>query len=97
VKLAMLAKSAGARAIICSPLEIGAIREAVGPELSIITPGVRPISDAAGDDQQRTMDPRSAIQAGATYLVIGRPITSAWAQGPTALRDRAAAISSQLS
>jgi orotidine-5'-phosphate decarboxylase len=96
VKLALLAKSAGARAIICSPLEIVAIRVAVGPEISIITPGVRPSSDGSGDDQQRTMDPKSAIQAGATYLVIGRPITNAWAQGASAMRDRAAAISSQL-
>jgi orotidine-5'-phosphate decarboxylase len=96
VKLALLAKSAGARAIICSPLEIMAIREAIGPEISIITPGVRPSLDASNDDQFRKMDPKSAIQAGATYLVIGRPITSAWAQGASALRDRAAAISSQL-
>ncbi len=96
VRLALLAKAAGARAIICSPLEIGAMREAVGPELSIITPGIRPIVAAEHDDQQRTMDPKSAIAAGASYLVIGRPITSAWANGPTALRDRAAEISAQL-
>jgi orotidine-5'-phosphate decarboxylase len=96
VKLALLAKTAGARAIICSPLEITAVREAVGPEISIITPGVRPILDSGGDDQRRTLDPRSAIEAGATYLVIGRPITSAWVNGPGALRDRAAEISSQL-
>ena len=96
VKLALLAKTAGARAIVCSPLEIAAIREAVGPELSIITPGVRPILETGGDDQQRTMDPRSAIEAGATYLVIGRPITSSWVNGPGALRDRAAEISAQL-
>jgi orotidine-5'-phosphate decarboxylase len=96
VRLALLAKTAGARAIVCSPLEIAAIRAAVGPELSIITPGVRPIMDTGGDDQQRTMDPRRAIEAGATYLVIGRPITSAWANGPGALRDRVAEISSQL-
>lgn len=96
IRLAVLAKNSGARAIICSPLEIAAVREAVGPELSIITPGVRPIVAASGDDQRRTMDPKSAIDAGATYLVIGRPITSAWANGRIALRDRAAEISSQL-
>lgn len=95
VRLAKLAKGAGARAIVCSPLEISAVRRAVGPDLSIITPGVRPVSDKA-DDQQRTMDPKSAIAAGATYLVIGRPITGAWAQGFDALRDRAASIASQL-
>lgn len=96
VTLAKLAKTAGARAIVCSPLEISAVRQAVGPNLSIITPGVRPASDSASDDQQRTMDPKSAMAAGATYLVIGRPITSAWAQGFDALRDRAASIASQL-
>lgn len=96
VGLARLAKSAGARAIVCSPLEIAAIRQEVGPELTIIAPGVRPASEAGTDDQQRTMDPKSAIAAGATYLVIGRPITSAWAQGSDALRDRAAMIASQL-
>ncbi len=96
VALAKLAKSAGAQAIVCSPLEISAVRQAVGPDLSIITPGVRPISGKIFDDQRRTMDPKSAIAAGATYLVIGRPITSAWAEGFDALRDRAASIASQL-
>lgn len=96
VRLAKLATSAGARAIVCSPLEISAIREAVGPDTSIITPGVRPITSEIADDQRRTMDPKSAIAAGATYLVIGRPITSAWADGFDALRDRAASIASQL-
>lgn len=96
VTLAQLAKSAGARAIVCSPLEISAVRQAIGPDLSIITPGVRPVSEKVFDDQQRTMDPQSAMNAGATYLVIGRPITGAWAQGFDALRDRAAIIASQL-
>lgn len=97
VVLAKLAKSAGARAIVCSPLEISAVRQAVGPEISIITPGVRPVSEKVCDDQQRTMDPKTALESGANYLVIGRPITKAWALGPEALRDRAASIASQLS
>lgn len=96
VRLAKLAVAAGARAIVCSPLEISAVRNAVGPDIAIITPGVRPLVAAQKDDQHRTMDPRGAIEAGATYLVIGRPITSAWSQGEDALRDRAAEISSQL-
>jgi len=96
VNLAKLAKSAGASAIICSPLEICAVRQALGPEITIITPGVRPISDKGGDDQQRTMDPKSAMGAGANYLVIGRPITGAWEEGFEAMRDRAALIASQL-
>ncbi len=97
VNLAKLAKSAGARAIVCSPWEIAAIRQAVGPEISIITPGVRPADEKVSDDQQRTMDPKTAIQVGANYLVIGRPITKAWALGSEALRERAALIASQLS
>ncbi len=96
VRLARLATSAGARAIVCSPLEISAVRKAVGPDISIITPGVRPLSEAVEDDQHRTMDPRGALEAGASYLVIGRPITNAWAQGFDALSDRAASIASQL-
>jgi len=97
VELAKLAKSAGARAIVCSPLEIAAVRQAVGPEILIITPGVRPVSEKVSDDQQRTMDPKTAIESGANYLVIGRPITNAWVHGPDALRDRAASIASELS
>lgn len=96
VALAKLAKAAGAKAIVCSPLEISAVRQVVGPDISIISPGVRPVSDTVADDQQRTMDPKTAINSGATYLVIGRPITNAWALGPDAMRDRAAAIASQL-
>lgn len=97
VKLAILAKSAGARAIVCSPLEIAAIRNAVGPEMTIIAPGVRPIAARVKDDQARTMDPKSAMSAGATYLVIGRPITNLWIEGFTAMRDGAASIASELS
>lgn len=95
VRLAALAVSAGAKAIVCSPLEISAIRLAVGPDITIITPGVRPTSSLS-DDQQRTMDPKSAIAAGANYLVIGRPITSAWSDGLDALRARAATIAAEL-
>lgn len=96
VQLATLAKAAGARAIVCSPQEISAIRTAIGPEMTIITPGVRLTSEAL-DDQQRTMDPESAIGAGANYLVIGRPITQYWSQGFAAMRDRTAAIANRLS
>jgi len=96
VKLAKLAASAGARAIVCSPLEITAVRDAIGPDISIITPGVRPLTEIVADDQQRTMDPRAALEAGATYLVIGRPITRAWSEGFDSLSNRAALIASQL-
>ena len=76
-ELAKLAVSAGAQAIVCSPLEISAIRSAIPDEIVIITPGIRPLDQSKSDDQKRTMDPKSALAAGANYLVIGRPITAA--------------------
>jgi len=96
VGLATLATSAGAGAIVCSPLEIAAIRSAVGANPIIITPGVRPADSTKSDDQVRTMTPRDAIQAGATLVVIGRPITQSWSQGAQAMRDRAAQIAADL-
>lgn len=96
VGLAQLATQAGAGAIVCSPLEIAAIRTAVGSAPIIITPGVRPADSLASDDQVRTMTPKAAIEAGASLVVIGRPITHIWSQGASAMRDRAAEIASQL-
>jgi len=96
VALAKMAVSAGARAIVCSPLETAAIRSAVGPDPIIITPGVRPLSEVGSDDQKRTMTPSDAIAQGANYVVIGRPITSAWVDGPEALREKAALIASEI-
>lgn len=96
VALARLATKAGADAIVCSPLEISAIRSAVGSAPIIITPGVRPADNTAFDDQVRTMTPQAAIEAGASLVVIGRPITQSWSQGESAMRDRAAEIASQL-
>lgn len=96
VGLAQLATQAGAGAIVCSPLEIAAIRTAVGSAPIIITPGVRPADSLASDDQVRTMTPKAAIEAGASLVVIGRPITHSWSQGASAMRDRAAEIASQL-
>jgi orotidine-5'-phosphate decarboxylase len=91
VKLAQLASGSGARAIVCSPLEVAAIREAIGATPAIITPGVRPIGSALGD-QQRVMTPREAMLAGSTYLVIGRPITSLHSEGAEAMRKKALEI-----
>lgn len=96
VGLAQLATQAGAGAIVCSPLEITAIRTAVGSTPIIITPGVRPADSLASDDQARTMTPKAAIGAGASLVVIGRPITQSWSLGASAMRDRAAEIASQL-
>ena len=96
VGLARLAVLAGAEAIVCSPLEISAIRSAVGPVPIIITPGVRPADSSASDDQIRTMTPKAAIELGANLVVIGRPITNSWKQGSLAMRERAAEIASEL-
>jgi orotidine-5'-phosphate decarboxylase len=76
VRLARLAKASGMDGVVASPLEIGLIREACGPDFLIVTPGVRP-SFAAVDDQKRIMTPAEAVSSGADYLVIGRPIAKA--------------------
>lgn len=89
VALAKIAVTAGASAIVCSPFEAGAIRSAVGDGVTLITPGVRPVGSAAGD-QKRFMTPAQAIEAGANYLVIGRPITGQ--PSLEAMADAAAAI-----
>lgn len=89
VALAQLATTSGARAIVCSPLEIAAIRRVVGDEITIITPGVRPASSQPGDDQVRTMTPEAAIAQGANFVVIGRPITGKWSEGAVAMSQAA--------
>ena len=96
VGLAKIVVAAGAGAIVCSPLEIVAIRRAVGMGPIIITPGVRPANSSGSDDQVRTMTPKAAIEVGANLVVIGRPITQSWAMGANAMRERAAEIASEL-
>ena len=76
VSLARLARSSGLRGVVASPLEIASIRDACGEDFVILTPGIRPAGADAGD-QRRTMTPRAAIDAGADYIVVGRPITDA--------------------
>jgi orotidine-5'-phosphate decarboxylase len=95
-ELAQLAVSSGAGAIVCSPLETSNIRSAVGKETLIITPGVRPLSMMGTDDQNRTMTPSQAISAGANYVVIGRPITSAWEPTGVEIGKRAREISAEI-
>ena len=96
VALAKVAVNAGAKAIVCSPLEISAVRSSIGAQPIIITPGVRPPDMVGSDDQQRTMTPEDAIAAGANLVVIGRPITQSWAQGASAMKERAQEIGSRL-
>jgi len=85
VRLARLSKDCGLRGVVASPEEIEAIREACGPRLVIVTPGVRP-EGTSSDDQRRTKTPAAAIAAGADYVVVGRPITDA--RQPRAAAER---------
>jgi orotidine-5'-phosphate decarboxylase len=73
VRLARLAVEAGAGGIVCSPLEVAAVRAAVGPGPLLVVPGVRPAGAAKGD-QSRVATPAEAVRAGADVLVVGRPL-----------------------
>jgi orotidine-5'-phosphate decarboxylase len=71
-----MAKESGLNGVVCSPQEITAIRAACGPDFKIVTPGIRPRWSEA-NDQKRVTSPRDALELGADYMVIGRPITKA--------------------
>jgi len=78
LRLARLAHGQGIPGMVCSALEVGALREALGPNAVLVTPGIRPqIQDNGTDDQKRTGTPSSAIRAGSSLLVVGRPIRDA--------------------
>jgi orotidine-5'-phosphate decarboxylase len=89
-RLARLAVGAGARALVCSPQEVAAVRAAVGPDVTLITPGVRPAGAGVGD-QARVSTPAAARAAGADLLVVGRPITGSADPG-----EAAAALADEL-
>jgi len=76
LRLARLAVESGLRGLVCSPLEIVALRKIIPASVQLVTPGIRTGAEP-GDDQKRTLSPREAIQAGASWLVIGRPIYAA--------------------
>ncbi len=75
LKLCRLGVESGLDSFVCSPLEIKPLKEKLGNSIKLITPGIRPHWAAKGD-QKRVFTPRMAVEAGADYLVIGRPITA---------------------
>jgi len=87
VRLAKLAQSCGMDGVVCSAREIEVLREACGDSFKLVVPGIRP-SWASADDQKRIVTPREAVERGADYLVIGRPITAA--ADPAEAADRIA-------
>jgi orotidine-5'-phosphate decarboxylase len=75
LRLALLARDSGLDGAVCSPQEVAMLRAACGRDFLLVVPGVRPAGASAGD-QKRVLTPREALDAGADYLVIGRPITA---------------------
>jgi orotidine-5'-phosphate decarboxylase len=74
--LARMAMDAGLRGFVCSPQEVAAVRALAGPEATLVVPGIRPAGSDAGD-QKRIATPADTLRMGASYLVVGRPITQA--------------------
>jgi orotidine-5'-phosphate decarboxylase len=76
LRRAVQARDAGMGGIVCSPEEAKAVRAVLGPDMALVTPGIRPAGADKGD-QKRIATPRDALKAGASHLVVGRPITAA--------------------
>jgi len=85
VRLAQLAEKSGLRGLVCSPLEIAALRRLLPAHIQLVTPGIRTGAEKA-DDQKRTLSPREAMAAGANWLVVGRPIYAA--ENPRAAAEK---------
>ena len=97
MKKAGMARDAGCAGIVCSGQEVEAVKSAFGPDFQAVTPGIRPADQGvAADDQARVVTPAMAIQRGADYLVIGRPIRDA-RDPAAAAREITAEIESALS
>ena len=75
MRLATLANNSGIDGVVCSAQEAALLRHNIGKDFLLVTPGIRPAT--SNDDQRRTMTPQEALNAGSSYLVIGRPITQA--------------------
>lgn len=75
-RLALLAAKSGLRGLVCSPLELPMLRRVLPESVQLVTPGIRTGAEKA-DDQKRTLSPREAVSAGASWLVVGRPIYAA--------------------
>ena len=84
-RLANVATKAGLRGLVCSPLEIAALRKLLPAQMQLVVPGIRTGAEKA-DDQKRTLSPREAMAAGANWLVIGRPICAA--ENPRAAAEK---------
>ena len=76
-RLGRLAAEPGLRGLVCSPLEVSLLRTQLPAGTQLITPGIRPAGESGGDDQKRVMTPAEAARAGASYIVVGRPILKA--------------------
>jgi len=88
LRLAQLSVAAGAGGLVCSPLEVAALRSRIPPSVRLVVPGIRAAGSGANDDQKRVLGPAEAARLGADYIVVGRPILQA--------SDPAAAAASML-
>lgn len=88
LRLALLAQNEGIPGMVCSAVEVASLRGALGPKAVLVTPGIRPEAKTSTDDQKRTGTPASAIRAGSSLLVVGRPIRDAADPGTAAAAIR---------